>query len=613
MYMNKSEDINYGDMGTVDTAPTKRVLWTGVAVCQPKNAITELQDNIIDFVKERLKDGSLDKKVIESSFDLGPDKVKIRWNLGIPKDRRLALLKPGLHDSEDKNSIGTWSMGGKIGIHALGDDITIRTCTPVDDNATEYYYPTGWLRDSSGEYNRNREMDWKVQKFSKDITEDNDFTEIIIKNPTSEIKNDFNPNMEENYHESMKNLLAYIGETYGLTFKNSKIFDDINFKMVINGEHVKPITYSSNDDIKNNLIMVPGFEPTWHEYEHMGLGIKILVGCTSKMDVGTGGIYFYGNHDRLFARREKNPDFLSDINVTHPQRKYWQMHIFFSGDTELIPWASPLKDGVNYGHSTMQMLKPILNKLPMPYIQLVINTHQPERFIFSEDYLNMNEEGKKNFMFNGSNMEERWERLPKIAKTGRKYDPDIIDEYDHGELTEAIKERIRLSEPKWTLTTAKKWLRSKGISQSTTKSIDQKIEALWKFNALINPTEIKPESAMSLDGDDGNIPVPGFSSPSNGNSKGEAGKDKAGNELEFDDETKEMVSGRIKKSDKMRIGIAAHSDSSTDILNFLIDLFYMSQKLLELSATPEEVKKLNGSMNEKMKAFVNYYENLESD
>ena len=602
------------NMEIVDTTPRKKILWTSVAVCSPKNAITELQDNIIDFVAERLKQGKLDKTIIKSSFNLSPDGINIKWNSGVPMERRLALLTPGLHVSNDNESVGTWSLGGKIAMHALGDDITIRTCTPVDKSTIVYRYPSGWLRNLNGEYNEDNDTNWDVLKNFEPLGDDNDFTEIIIKNPAMDVKKYFNQASQENYTDYMVRVLEYIGETYGLTFEQMR--DNITFDMKINENKVQPITYSSRNDIKKNLTIVPGFEPTLHKYSINGLKIKILVGCTTKVESAQAGMYFYGNHDRLFARRERNPDYLSDIgDITHPNKKHWQMHIFFSGNTELIPWSSPLKDGINYDHITMQMLKPILNKLPLPYIELVSRTGTDTRYIFSEEYLNISDSDKKSNVFDTkSNDDKSWNDLPKIVKTGREYSDALIEEYNHGDLITSQKEKTTRRGPKWTKSLARSFLSSNQITQTNTQSLEGKIKALWKFNTFIDPTEIKPlEVKHKKDAIDSTIDSVKVG---NGSTRTEYGDttqpidktpfDTKPVDRKIDEKETEVISARVQKGDVMRLRIAAHSTKPTDIMNYLVDLFYLTQKLLASPNMPENVTSQNGIKAE-METLISHF------
>jgi len=610
--------------GTIDTTPRKKILWASVAVCSPKNAITELQDNIIDFVAERLKQDNLNKTTITSSFNLSHEEVNIKWNLGVPLGRRLALLTPGLHVSDDNESVGTWSLGGKIALHALGDNITIRTCTPEDKNITVYKYPTGWLRNSNGDYNEEDDTNWNVLKDIESINDDNDFTEIIIKNPTKDVKKQFNKTMQETYIGHMNRVLEYVGEAYGLTFE--EFGEKITFDMNINGKRVQPITYSSRNNIANNLVRVPGFEPTIHTYSMNGLKIKILVGCTAKVESAQVGMYFYGNHNRLFARRERHSEYLSDMgDITHPNKKHWQMHIFFSGDTELIPWSSPLKDSINYDHITMQMLKPILNKLPLPYIELVSRTGADTRNVFSEKYFNMSDSDKKlELLENQSNDDNLWNGLPNIVKTGREYRDDIIENYDHGDLITSQKEKITQKAPKWRKASATAFFRSSQITQTNNQSLDGKIKALWKFNTFINPTEINPletkhkkyviDSMQTSIKDDksendsykmGN----GSTSTEYGNFTLTKDKNYFDNEpidLKINENDTELISARIQKGAVMRLKIAAHSTKPTDIMNYLVDLFYLTQNLLDSPNIPENIRSKNG-IEDKMEALIDHF------
>lgn len=596
----------------VDTTPRKLMLWNGVATCSTKNAVTELQDNLLDFVVERHKKDSLGKSDILSEFSISPKEVRIKWNLGVPNDRRLAMLTPGMHMSEDKESVGTWSVGGKIAIHALGDDIRIKTCCPEDDSVSVYHYPSGWLRDSSGNYNEEEETNWRVVKKVEKIEDDTDFTEIIIKNPSDEIRGSFDANLEENYRDSMNRILEYVGETYGLAFKEME-GKGVYFSMKINDEPIKPITFSSMEDIEENMAIVPGFEPAMHEYKLKDLDIKILVGCTSRMDAGNGGMYFYGSHNRRFASRERNSSYITKFDLTHPQRKHWQMHIFMTGDTNLIPWSSPLKDGVNYGHQTMDILKPILNKLPLPYIELVMKTHAPERRVFSKEYRTWNEDTKR-ALFDFKNItgdttkisDEEWNSLPSIARTGRPFNENIIESYDHGDVLESLKERVTRKGPKWSENMASKWLKSKKINQGTTKTIQDKIDALWALNEFIDPKEERPIKDPNDDVPD--ITPTGTETGSDPTPEDDLPDDTEATvpDEDVDDEgEKEVLSARIYISDKVLISKESGSERPVDNMQFLIDLFHLNKELLKVENLPDDITSADNMIN-KMRALIDH-------
>ena len=143
-----------------------------------------------------------------------------------------------------------------------------------------------------------------------------------------------------------------------------------------------------------------------------------------------------------------------------------------------------------------------------------------------------------------------------------------------------------LPEPKWSDSKAKNWFRKEGINQDSTKYPEGKIDAFWAFNEFVDTNEIRPQTSEE------EYPKGVTTSASMTPSPSEKNGDDGG---------KDNISARINVSDKRRIAIAARSESGTDIILFLIDLFKLVKNLLSCENIPDEVK-LTSGMKDKLKA-----------
>jgi hypothetical protein len=576
----------------VNTTPTKKILYTSVIPCGPLNAVTELQDNLVDYVSELVNEKGLKEFIVKSEFKIDKEGIEIRWNKGIPKDRRMALLTPGLKEIHDsRESIGTWSMGAKIALHTLGRGIDIETHVPGEDTAVIYEYDDDWLTRSDGTFNEEKQREWGVEKIYKRPSDD-DYTLIRIRHPSIKVMGLFSGS-EENLVFATKEMVGRLSHIYGMTFSNW-INRGIEFDMRINGMKVEPKPCYSDSLMVNDLSRLPGFEPTEHVYTHGELIIHVIVGCTNTSDKDTFGMYFYGNHGRLFGQRERNIDFLGGIDINHPQKKSWQMHIFFEGPPESIPWNSPMKDGVNYNSHLMATFKGVVRKILDPYLAVGEYVPQGIKIPFSQAYYELELEQKKHRLCSelmkadikhglageeyALKANEIWEDLPPFVKNGMPYSQGIVESRNHGELVDAINSRMHEETPKWTKTKASKWFKKHNIRYKV-PDIETAINWFWAFADWVHGAPPRPAKGSRVTEILGSAEGVAPMAPSTVSETEESGE-----------ETSTVISGRIPGNTRRRLAIMAGSDSNTDILNYTIDVTLAAGELMRSHGLPPEVK-----------------------
>jgi hypothetical protein len=474
------------ESSAMETTPTKYTLYGGVAICQPKNIACELIDNVVDYIINLSENGNAPKHV-RMNIEFG-SKTRVSWNLGVPDDYREALLTPG----ESKGSslaIGTWGQGGKIAIHALGRGVTIHTKMASEDNMTEFEYANDWLWDDEWGYNSSKGRDWTVQKTVFRSEKGMQYTVIEVKEPHRDrILKTFPETDKEKKTRETKDLITALGRIYGLSFDYLKGVGT-ELEIFVNGVKVIPITFADEESMMKNFVYVPKFRPCKHIFVHSGLNIEVIVGCLAESASKHGGVFFYGNGRRLFASGWKDAEYLG-FDTSHPQKKSWQMHVFFSGPELSIPWQMPLKEGVNQAHPLMGAIRNVIRKWLDPYVELMLATHQAERIAYSWEYRQMSMEDRKKALVMHlktppDSVDGFWKALPRITKEGVDCD-GIRDEdvFEHEDILSEIRTRSeRLSKH-----AAKKWFKENGVSQKSGKTAAGRIKDHEAFAAVLDPS-----------------------------------------------------------------------------------------------------------------------------
>lgn len=428
-YLNFEEDINSLELEErIDAKPKKKIIINKAKRCSFQNAMAEIVDNCIDYWTDIDKKNDLVISINTKNTDSENPSTLITWNMGIPRERWRPLLTPGEAVHRAGESIGTWGEGFKIAIFSTGRQIDIWTRNPGKDN--HIHIPADFL---------NRD-DWIIDVYKSTGTMNipENTTMLRLKGKAfNEIPVDTYP------------LKQFLAITFGTRIKQEQQ-NGQNIIIKFNEKIIDPITFAAPEDIKRNFSFPPGFEPSEHIFHIPGLTIKMIIGILHTMDAENYGVYLYGN-GRLFASKLRNEQVgfggrkNSPIPADHPLSKRMQIHVFFEGDPENIPWQAPLKDGLMEKHWVIEYVADNIRNYASPYAEFMIKAKTPELTFFSTKKNNL-EEGKlfTNLLTKeerdkvekqdsqGMEIQKKWkDSLPEIKK--EFIPPEELEVWDHSE------------------------------------------------------------------------------------------------------------------------------------------------------------------------------------
>lgn len=427
--------MNWNDMDTegefvqreieeyIDAKPKKRIILNKAMRCSFRNAMAEIVDNCLDYWVdlERPRDLIVEIGIEKQRTD--DSTATVKWNMGVPRERWRPLLTPGDVMHRSASSIGVWGEGFKIAAFATGRVIDIMTNDGGKMN--QIHIPDEFLsRD-----------DWKIAVY-KGVEEGasipEDHTLLRLRGEA------YNEHPVDVYP-----LVKHLAETFGTRMREEEA-DGHRVSITVNGEEVKPITFGLPQDIATNYAFPPGFEPSEHLFHEDGLEIRMIVGLLHTMDSENYGVFMYGN-GRLFASRLRN-DVVgfgtranSPIPADHPHAKRIQIHVFFMGNPDKIPWQAPLKDSLIVQHPVINRVADYIKKYAAPYAHYMKSAKTPEIVTFSTKWNAMDEERRMKEMFTGpekkqlsdEELEEKWKALPDSVRGDFEL-PKTIETWDHG-------------------------------------------------------------------------------------------------------------------------------------------------------------------------------------
>jgi hypothetical protein len=436
------EQNDWTQIDYINTIPTKKILRNKASVCNIGSGIGEIIDNCIDFWRECDRKDNLKINIqLNPTTDDDSGSILVNWNLGIPRERFKPLLTMGSTQHKDPSSIGLWGEGFKIGLFSIGRKITITT--KDEETPFRIIIPSEWIDND----------DWNIPYSSSNTFKflDN-FTEVIISEPDK----------RKPIPKSIQEIKDYLGDTYGTLIKKEEANGHkINIK--INEQEIFWNSYVLNSDLQNKFCFPPEFEPSEHLFEWEGLKVKMIIGLLAEADAQNYGVYMYGM-DRLFAKGLNN-EYVgfgdrqnSVIPKDHPYVKRLQVHIFFEGRNELIPWNAPLKDGYNTRNFNSKKIKDSIIEYAGPYVAFVKGTKQSEFLPYSKKWNTLSDDDKKiKFLrpdieskkISSEEINSEWDKVPtKIKET---FKPKQIEVWDH-----SINVRRPSPSPKFDITDAKK-------------------------------------------------------------------------------------------------------------------------------------------------------------
>lgn len=304
---------NYGNL---DATPSKRLYLSIIADYDTRIAICELIDNAIDNWSENDRKNKLNIDII---LDYDRQLLKISDDSGGIREEDMRLIvSPGHSKNDGKNAtIGTFGVGSKRAVIALGEDIKICSRYKREDTFL-VEVDNEWIQDET----------WILPYYKTNNIKPNSTSIEIIKLRTQLLVD----------NEGL--LRNHLGASYAL------LLDTDRFKISLNSINILPVFFDS-------WSYPPNHEPqsiTGQIHFDNGGTVKfeILGGLTKSGDPAGGeyGAYFYCNN-RLVSRAYKGYEVgyrATQIGQPHPSVSIARSIIKLFGPAELMPWNSSKSD-----------------------------------------------------------------------------------------------------------------------------------------------------------------------------------------------------------------------------------------------------------------------------
>lgn len=409
---------------TLKATPRKKVILNKANVCLPRQAFTELLDNIFDnFDEEDRKELNINISIFQYE---GADEIRIKEDSGgIKENKQEPLVRLGEPYHPSEYSIGTWGEGFKIAAAALGSDIKVFTHYPGENpvliNMDNYWW-------------ENEE--WEVPVYPADpksVPEGNTITVISnLKIKPGDI--------------SGEQLSQYLGEVYG-----HKLIDYEKqgkpVKITISAEEgreitIIPKTIVSDEDIKDKFAFPPYFSPMKVRYHWVKgereLDALFIIGLTPHHSAETSGVTMFGN-GRLFAKAIADKsvgygdDLRSKLPTQHPSVQRLHIMIFFEAKNPYnIPWQAPLKDGYNENNVFSTEALSAINDLAPKYVKFARYAKEHDIVPFSKEWETLSKDKRLEMLFPNLDEDERKTKMEnETVKALLEYEPTYtIAEYD---------------------------------------------------------------------------------------------------------------------------------------------------------------------------------------
>ena len=427
--VNRPHEQSFNRIKTLKATPKKRVILNKADVCTPKQAFTEIIDNIFDnFDEENRKNLNINISIFQYE---GADEIIIKENSGgIKEEKQEPLVRLGDPSHLSEYSIGTWGEGFKIAAAALGRDIKVFTHYPGESPVLIHIDSYWWQNE-----------DWEVPVYPAE-------PETIPEGTTITIISKLRIKPRE---LSGEELAQYLGEVYGhklLNYEN----EGKSVTITISAEEgheisVIPKTIISDEDIKNKFAFPPYFSPIKVRYHWVKGGRELdalfIIGLTPHHSAETSGVTMFGN-GRLFAKAIADKtvgygdDKRSKLPAQHPSVQRLHIMIFFeSKDPYNIPWQAPLKEGYNENNIFSTEIISAINDLAPRYVLFARYAKEHDIVPFSKEWETLSDDEKLEMLFPNLDDDERAKKLKddrvqallkyKPKYEIREYEADDID------------------------------------------------------------------------------------------------------------------------------------------------------------------------------------------
>lgn len=347
----------------INATPLKNTLQRLSEQSSVKEAIAELIDNVFDnFDRKRSQTNRTSLNVgiyfMQSTGQVGFNEIIFRENSGgANNDDLVPLVRLGDSVTTGAATIGAWGQGSKIACFSLASDIEIFTKT-LDQPAACVYFPKGWLEKGNPLYDS-----WDVNIYHADKVADG---ETIFR---------FRQLRDHARNADIPGIKEYLEKVY--SYKLSALRDKgLNVSIVLEDlaadirYTVEPSFTLSELEHKIGFVWLPDYAPVkvTHELEYPDpldstvtrkLRVAVTAGLLQRSEATLGGVYMFGN-DRLFTPEPEQGDNVAIGVMVQGRRakvrKYgppiYRLIAFIQfecedGQSEMIPWAAPLKNRYN--------------------------------------------------------------------------------------------------------------------------------------------------------------------------------------------------------------------------------------------------------------------------
>ncbi len=350
----------------LNASPSKRVLLNAARAYSPDIAVAELIDNAVDVWRDQETVNDLH---VDIRFDFEADRlVRIRVHDdggGVPVERLEALVKAGVENPNDR-AIGVWGQGLKIACIVLAETAVMRT--------------------------RFREGPAYRIEWSKDWWATDDWALWADVEPNSALAPGTFEVQLTNLKTPLRHAEVFIdADVESLKTRLARIYAPLlseastsRLRLTLyDGERAVEVTAAEYGDPAKFAFLFahpPGFAPTihtrtFHVRDAAGsrkLAAKAVVGLLPEQSRDLSGVTMYGK-GRLFvqALKEGTVGFgtrgAAMIPASHPTTWRLLVLIYFDGDSELIPWKAPTKEGYAENNRFYKEIRSFIAGIATPY------------------------------------------------------------------------------------------------------------------------------------------------------------------------------------------------------------------------------------------------------
>ena len=395
----------------INATPLKNTLQRLSEQSSINEALAELIDNVFDNFDRKRDQTNRDTLSISVYFmqtpeEAGFSEIIFRENSGgANSDDLVPLVRLGDTVTAGAPTIGAWGQGSKIACFSLAREIEIFT-KAVGQQAACVYFPKGWLEKGHPLYES-----WDVGVYRAD------------KVPEGETSFRFRQLRDHARNANLDDIKNYLERIYSCklsALRDKGITVSINLEDLSGDRQytIEPSFTLLEIEKKIGFAWLPDYSPVrvTHELEYSDLSnsgvtrrlkVAVTAELLQKSEAGLGGVYMFGN-SRLFTPQPEQGDNVAiGMSIQSKRgkiRKYgppiYRMIAFVEfqcedGQSEMIPWAAPLKNRYNRNNIFHEQLLQLLYSVLYPFSVICEGVSESQLPFFSQQWLQLTAETKK--------------------------------------------------------------------------------------------------------------------------------------------------------------------------------------------------------------------------